>query len=159
LSRRAVIPTRAVLIGAGAILLVLILLIARGCGDGSLSERELRTQASAICTRANAATDRIAVPNAPLGGERFLAEGLVLMRPAIVRLRALKAPEQLRERYEHAVAASQRQLDLITRSLSEIRAGTDTIDGFRLLQQELEPVSNQANANWNALRIPACVSR
>jgi hypothetical protein len=84
--RRPALPQGArIAIAAAAALLVLVLLV-RGCGDDSLSADELRSQAGAICARANAVTDRIAVPNAQSGGERFLREGLAQLRPASVRL-------------------------------------------------------------------------
>lgn len=153
------LPGRALLIGGGVVVLLLVLLLARGCGDDSLSAQELRAQATAICARVNEATDRIAVPNAPAGGERFLAEGVALMRPALTRLQRLKPPQELRRQYELAVSANARQLQVIEQSLAEIRNGTDPIDAYRTLQNRLGLVSSTANSTWRALKIPACVSR
>jgi hypothetical protein len=145
--------------GGALVVLLLVVLLLKSCGDDSLSEGELRTQAGAICARVSEATDRVAVPNAPAGGERFLREGLVLMIPAIRRLRELKAPEKLRGSYEHAIAATQHQLDLIADELREIRSGGDAIGGFQVLQRELDTASAIANSSWTTLHIPACVSR
>jgi hypothetical protein len=141
------------------LLLLVIVLIARGCGSDNLSADELRTQASAICTRANAATDRVAVPNAPAGGERFLAEGLAVMRPALTRLQRLKPPDDLRRQYELAVSANARQLQLVGDAIVAVRSGSDPIDAYRLLQRRLTLVSTTANATWESLGIPACVGR
>lgn len=156
---RAAIPNRAVLIGAGVVALLLLLLLLRGCGEDSLSAGELRTQASAICHDATAATDRVAVPNAPAGGARFLGEGLAYMRPALHDLRQLKAPEDLRDRYERAVALGVEEAALIGRTEQEIRRDGDVIASFRQLQRDLAPIVQQENELWRALEIPACVRR
>lgn len=147
------------LIAGGVVLLLVIVLLAKGCGDDSLSADELRSQATAICTRVNAATDSVAVPNAPAGGARFLAEGVALMRPALTRLQRLKPPKELRRQYELAVSANARQLQLIEQTLAEIRNGGDPIDAYGTLQRRLALVSTAANSTWQALRITACVSR
>ncbi|ADB49539.1 hypothetical protein [Conexibacter woesei] len=156
---RAAIPNRAVLIGACVVVLLLLFLLVRGCGDDSLSPEQLRKQAAAICHDATVATDRVAVPNAPAGGARFLGEGLAYMRPALTDLGRLKAPEDLRDRYERAVALGVEQVALITRTEQEIRRDGDVIDSFRQLQRQLEPIVQDENELWRALDIPACVRR
>ncbi|MBB4663178.1 hypothetical protein [Conexibacter arvalis] len=157
--RRPVLsPGARIAIGAVVALIVLVLLV-RGCGDGSLSADELRSQAGEICASANAVTDRVAVPNAPSGGERFLREGLAQLRPASARLAALKAPEQLRDRYERAVALTRQEVRLIDDTTRAIAGGEDVIDAFAALQAQLAPVLNEANAAWRTLEIPACVRR
>lgn len=148
----------AIAIGAVVVLLLLVLLV-RGCGDDRLSAQELRSQAGAICASANAVTDRVAVPNAPSGGERFLREGLAQLRPATARLAALKPPQELDERYERAVTLARQEVMLVERAVMTIDRGADTIDTFTALQRELEPVLNQENAAWRALGVPSCVRR
>ncbi|MDO8211917.1 hypothetical protein Q7L65_15940 [Conexibacter sp. CPCC 206217] len=147
------------LIGAGVVVLIVIVLLVKGCGSG-LSEQELRTQASEICNRVAATTDRVAVPNAPAGGERFLSEGLTQLRPALVRLQRLqdRAPDSLRRDYELAVSANARQLQLIGNAVRDLRGGADPIDTYQQLQRRLALVSPTADATWRRLRIPACVS-
>lgn len=157
--RRPALPQGArIAIAAAAALLVLVLLV-RGCGDDSLSADELRSQAGAICARANAVTDRIAVPNAQSGGERFLREGLAQLRPASVRLAALKPPEELRDRYERAVGQLRAEVALIAGTARAIAGGADVIDAFAGLQARLAPVVDAGNALWRTLDIPACVQR
>jgi hypothetical protein len=145
---------------AGAVVLLLVIvLIARGCGEDGLSAEQLRVQATEICAAANRVTDRIAVPNASGGGERFLVEGLAVLRPAVRRLALLQAPEELRDQYERAVAQTSARLDLIARTARQINRGGDTIDEYRALQQQLERRSIAVDASWRALGIPACASR
>jgi len=129
------------------------------CGDDSLTAAQLRTQASAICARTAAATDRVAVPSTPEQGSRFLTQGLAQLRPAVVRLRALKAPDELRERYERAVQLADQEAALIARHARAIAHGDDVIGTYRRLETTLEPLVQQENAYWRGLAIDACVRR
>jgi hypothetical protein len=130
------------------------------CGDDSLSAQELHTRASDVCTRTATATDRIAVPSTPDEGDRFLAQGIARLRPAVAALRALKAPSDVRERYDRAVQLAAQEVALIARYERAIAGGGgDVIDTFRRLQAALEPLTRQENAYWRALQLPACVRR
>lgn len=138
---------------------VLLTLALAGCGDDSLTAEQLRGQAAAICTRTAAATDRIAVPSTPSQGGRFLQEGLTHLRPAVAQLRALKAPEELRERYDRAVQLAGQEAALIARHARAIADGDDVIAAYRQLDAALEPLTMQENAYWRGLDVPACVRR
>lgn len=142
-----------------AALLLAALPLASCGGDGSLSASDLRTRASAICTRAGQATDRVAVPSSADEAGRFLRQGLVQMQPALVQLRKLKAPKDLRADYDQALSLSAREIDVISRHEREIRDGGDAIDAFRQLGGELDPLVAQESARWRTLKIPACVKR
>lgn len=153
-------PSRALLAAIAAVVaLLLIVLIARGCGDDALSAQELRSQAGVICVRATEATDRIAVPNAPEGGARFLREARLELELAQRRLKVLKAPEELRDDYEQAVGLAAREVGVIWRHERQIERGADVIPTFRSLQQELGPVVVRENEFWRGLDIDACVRR
>ncbi len=141
---------------------VLPLLLALGlaaCGDDSLSADELRVRATAICARTAGATDRVPVPARPSEGGAFLSEGLAQLRPAVRRLTALKAPEDLRERYDRAVELAAEEIALIARHERAIAAGDDVIDTFRRLDDALAPLTAREDAYWRGLEIPACVRR
>jgi hypothetical protein len=153
------LPSRALLVAGGVVLLLVVVLLVKGCGDSGLSADELRTQAGEICHRANERTDRVAVPNAPAGGERFLREGLAIMRPALTRLQALRPKQELRDDYALAVSANARQLQLIEQAIRSIRGGTDPIDAYAQLQRRLDLVTGPANRAWERLGIDACLSR
>jgi hypothetical protein len=142
-----------------ALLLTLLALPLAACGDDSLTAEQLRTQASAICTKTAAATDRVPVPSTPAQGGRFLTQGLARLRPAVTRLRALKAPSDLRQRYDRAVQLAGREATLIARHKRAIAYGDDVIATFRRLETALEPLVQQENAYWRGLQIDACVRR
>ena len=139
--------------------LVVLLLVLAGCGDDSLTATQLHDQAAAICTRTAAATDRVVVPSTPSQGGRFLQQGLAHLRPAVAQLRALKAPEELRERYDRAVQLAGQEAALIARHERAIARGDDVIDSYRQLETALEPLMMQENAYWRGLEVPACVRR
>jgi hypothetical protein len=153
-------PSRALLAAiAAAVVLLLIVLIARGCGEDTLSAEELRSQAAAICVRATEATDRIAVPNEPAGGSRFLREARLELTAAQRRLRALKPPEELAGDYDRAVGLAAREVGLIWRHERLIEGGEDVIPAFRSLQRELGPIVVQENDLWRRLDVDACLRR
>lgn len=143
---------------AAVVAVLALLLIARGCGGG-LSADELRAEAARICVRANEATDRIAVPNEPAGGGRFLREARIQLAAAHRQLRALEPPDELAADYERAVRLAAREIALIWRHERMIEQGEDVIPAFRSLQQQLEPVVARENRLWRALDIPACLRR
>jgi hypothetical protein len=138
---------------------LLLLLALGGCGSDSLSTDQLRSQASTICTRTAAATDRIAVPNTADQGSRFLSEGVAQLRPAIAQLRQLKPPDSMSKEYQRAVALGDQEVTLIAKHRQAIAKGEDVIDTFRRLASQLTPLTNQEDAYWRALLIPACVRR
>lgn len=140
-------------------LAVLLALALSACGDDSLTAQQLHDQAAAICTRTAAATDRIVVPSTPSQGGRFLQQGLAHLRPAVAQLRDLKAPKELRERYDRAVQLAGQEAALIARHERAIARGDDVIDTYRQLETALEPLVMQENAYWRGLQIDACVRR
>lgn len=147
-----------VLVAVAALLLVVALALVLGaCGEDSLDAGQLRSQAGAICTRATRATDRVAVPAAPDQGARFLAQGLAQLRPAAARLRALKAPQELRGQYDRAVQLAGQEIALIARHERAITHGGDPADAFHQLAAAMQPLTTEENAYWRALDIPSCV--
>jgi hypothetical protein len=147
---------RSIAVLAAALLLACEL---AGCGDDALSANDLRTQATQICTRTTAETDRIAVPRSADESARFLHAGAATMGPALARLRALKPPKEMRASYAQAVSVSGQELALITAQAKAIDGGADAIVGFRRLQAALIPLMRIEDATWRALEIPACVQR
>jgi hypothetical protein len=130
-----------------------------GCGATSLTAKDLRAQASRICTSAAARTDRIQSPPTPDQGDRFLRAGLAAMRPATHALQRLKPPSELRESYGQAVALNAKALALVARRERAVARGEDAPAAFRELQAALDPIVRIEDSTWRALQIPACVSR
>ena len=141
-----------------AVLAALSLLLT-SCGDHSLSASQLRAQAARICTRASAATDRIAVPESSDQAARFLHAGTTAMAPALARLRALKPPKELRAGYAQAVSVGAQKVALIAAQAKAIDGGADAVVGYHRLQAALTPLTRIEDATWRALEIPACVPR
>jgi uncharacterized lipoprotein len=144
---------------ATAVVVLLFVIALSACGDDSLTAQQLHDQATAICTRTAAATDRVVVPSTPSQGRRFLRQGLAHLRPAVAQLRDLKAPEKLRERYDRAVQLAGQEAALIARYERAIDGGDEVIDTYRQLEAALEPLLMQENAYWRGLEVPACVRR
>jgi len=142
-----------------AILAAALAFAAAGCGDDSLSAHDLRARASRICARTATATDRIPLPSTFDEGARFLRAGAAEMSPAVRRLRALRAPHDLRTSYAQAVALRAREIGLIAGQARAIDAGADPIDAYRALQAQLAPLTRMEDATWRALRVAACVAR
>jgi hypothetical protein len=139
--------------------LLLVVLALGGCGETSLTASQLRTQATNICTRASARTDRIALPSGPDQGGRFLRAGIAALRPAAHALQRLDPPSDLRESYAQAVQLDAKALALIERHERAIAHGEDAAAEFRALQAELDRVIPIERSTWQALQITACVPR
>lgn len=145
--------------GTTALVSLLFAVALAGCGDDALGSAQLHARATAICARTAAATDRVAVPNTPAQGGRFLREGLAQLRSATTQLAELRASSQLRERYGRAVQLARQEVALIARHQRAIARGDDVILTYRRLERALAPLVRQENAAWRGLGIPACVRR
>ncbi|MCW2954274.1 MAG: hypothetical protein JWQ48_3444 [Conexibacter sp.] len=152
--RRTPLPAIAVVA-----LLTLLAVVLSACGESSLSAAELRSQAGAICHGTADAIDRIAVPNTPDQGARFLRRGLLRMGPELTRLKTLKPPKDLEPEYRQAIAMATRELNTISEHERRIRGGADVIETFRTLETALAPITQIENRAWQALQLPACVRR
>jgi len=141
------------------LVLTLLTFALAGCGEDSLTSAQLRARASTICARTAAATDRIAVPNTPAQGGRFLRDGLARLRPAAAQLNALQPPSRLHARYDRAVQLARREIALIAVYEHAIAAGEDAIDMYRRLERRLAPLLREENSAWRGLGVPACVRR
>jgi hypothetical protein len=130
-----------------------------GCGDGSLSAGDLRTQAGAICARSSGAAAAVALPGSEDGGAAFLHAGVARLRPALTALNELAPPGDMREGYEQALHVRGQELALVAQSERAIARGADAVTTFRSLQTQLTPLENLEDATWRALQVPGCVPR
>jgi hypothetical protein len=144
---------------AGLTLLTLLAIVLSACGENRLSAAQLRSQAGAICHGTADAIDRIAVPNTPDEGARFLRRGLLRMGPELTRLKTLKPPTDLEPEYRQAIQMATRELNVISDHERKIRGGADVIETFRALETALAPITQTENRAWRALQLPACVRR
>ena len=131
-----------------------------GCGatrPQPLSSLQLRAQAGAICSAASAAANAIPAPgwsDAP----RFLARGLAVLRPELVRLRSLHPTGAAETTYRLALSSFNAELDAIARARVRLAHGGDPVLTVRRLQHELAPSEASARRAWQALGIPTCLA-
>ncbi|MEA2145438.1 MAG: hypothetical protein QOG59_1025, partial [Solirubrobacteraceae bacterium] len=88
-----------------------------GCGSTApkpLSSLQLRAQAGAICSAASAAANAIPAPGWS-GAPRFLARGLTVLRPELVRLRFLHPTGAAGTTYRLALSSFSAELGAIAR--------------------------------------------
>lgn len=125
-----------------------------GCGGG-LSPAQVRNRATQTCDHAADRSAAIRLPEAPSGGQHFLAQGIAVLAPEIRTLRSLDDHGSI----DGAVSAMQAELVALRSSLKGLRAGNDPVVAVKTLQQELVGFEQRANTAWRTLRVPACVSR
>jgi hypothetical protein len=146
-SRRALLPVCV----AGA-------LLTGGCGSTSLSLKDLRQDATAVCQTAARRTARIAAPATPSETSAFLAAGLTALTPELHDLRALAPPAAQAGPFRTATGALAQSLELLRQARTAIAHGTDAAAAVRGLQSSLAPVQARGNSAWQQLGIPDCVS-
>lgn len=136
-----------------------VVMAVAGCGSPPLSDIQLDARAGAICTRAERQLTAVVTPAGAAGGKAFLVRGIAALDPAVGRLKALKPPADESDVYQTGVSALSGEVAAMRKAVRAIEHGQDTVLTFRGLQSELTPLESQGNAAWNALQIPACLSR
>jgi hypothetical protein len=126
------------------------------CGSSTASPAQLRAQATAICTRANARIGRIATPASANGGLAFLDTGIAALQPELAQLKRLSASGDAADVWNTAIRSAEAELAALQSAAAEIRGGADPVQVFKSLQQTLAPLETQADNAWQALQIPAC---
>jgi hypothetical protein len=129
------------------------------CGSSSLSDRQLRADATRVCTVTRTRLNRIAVPSSPAAGVRFLRRGMAVLAPEIKGLRALSPPSALGSTYSRALDALTSELADIEVADTRLVHGGDPVQIFQTLASRTAPLEAQANGAWTQLQIPACVER
>ena len=134
-------------------------LVLASCGSPALSLVALRARAGPICSRAQRRLTAIPPPSGPGGARAFLAAGIAALGPEVAQLRRLRASGDAAAVYETAVRAEAAELAALRGAGRAIARGAQPIDAFRSLQQSLRPQREAADDAWQALELPACVSR
>jgi len=131
-----------------------------GCGgSSSLSSSQLHVQATSICTVASTRTNRIPTPASPDGSAAFLQAGIAALTPELSGLRALRPPNDVASVYTATVGSFAQKLRDLQRAAQELARGDDTISTMQSLGRKLEPLEADENSGWQALQLPACLSR
>jgi hypothetical protein len=143
----------------GAVLANVAALGLSGCGGGSLSISDLRSDAAKICAAASAQTQRIPTPTSPSGGAAFLARGDTAIAAELKRLQALRPPSDAADAYASALSASAGELRELRATIGQLSRGGDPTTALKTLQRRLAPLEARANAAWQTLEISACQDR
>src|SRR5205085_5449083 len=110
------------------------------CGSSSPSQNQLRSQATAICSRANRLIGRIATPPSEAGGEAFLRRGIGTLTPELQQLKQLKAPDDTADVWSTAVQSLSGELSALQSTVAKIDGGADPTTVYKSLQQTLAPL-------------------
>ena len=130
-----------------------------GCGSSSLSSSQLHSQATRLCTLAEKRTEAIATPSAPAASAAYLHRGIAVLRPELAALRQLHPPSDVADVYSNTVKTISPKLSYLESTAHRIETGADPVIAMRVLQERIGPLESQENGGWNALELPACLSR
>jgi hypothetical protein len=130
-----------------------------GCGSASLSTRQLRGDASRICSFAARTAVKIVPPSSPAAGAAFLRRGAAVLGPELSQLRTLHPPSAMERDYRTALGAFSEIVAAIREGARALASGGDPVIEIKTLQQRLADPEQRADAAWKALGIPACVTR
>ena len=142
-----------------ALLGVLAVLLVAGCGAPSPTLTRLRSQATRICEAADRRTEVLSAPAGPTGGAAFLRSGLTVVVPELSELRALRSPSDTAAVYQAAIGDLGREIGAIRQALGAIAQGQDPAIAIRSLQRQLAPLESAQDGAWQALGVPACLTR
>jgi hypothetical protein len=140
-------------------LLALFVLSTAGCGRKPLSTAEFQVRARSICLAERARSAQVPRPQAPADAPAFVTSALELVRPAVDKLGALRAPDKLRPRFESATGMLRRRLGLLDDAAKKLRDGAEPLSTLAALQGKLAPLRRQEASEWPALGLPECARR
>jgi hypothetical protein len=131
-----------------------------GCGGStSLSEKQLRSRATALCSAAARRAGRIPTPKAPDGdGIVFLKRGIGALKPELAALRTLRAPSELSAVYKASLEAFSKKIDALEKTVHKLHSGEDPVVAWRTLQEHLTRLEATEDGAWRALQVPACLN-
>jgi len=144
---------------AGLVALGAIALIA-GCGGGgdsdSLSADEFRTQADAVCADTDRQIDGLTEPTSGDQVLAFLRAGLPIQQAQLDRLKALKAPDELKADFDSALGLLEQQSTAIDSAADRIEAGEDAEAVLTEVNGGIESLGDEADAKAKALGLTVC---
>ncbi|MDQ6775489.1 MAG: hypothetical protein M3071_04525 [Actinomycetota bacterium] len=147
MTKRALAPTLAVITFALS-----------GCGNGTLTAKELRQQATVVCAAAVRRSDRIAIPRSNSGGAAFLDQGITVFRPELAAVRKLVPPRSLADAYRAALGDARQQLNALIAADQNLATGGDPVVAINQLDVELTAIDARDLGAWRAVGAPACAN-
>jgi hypothetical protein len=119
----------------------------------------LRQQAGAICSHADRKIGKIPTPSSPAAGSSFLKQGIAALDPELEQLKGLVPPQDETVVYQSAIKSLSGELGALHSATAKLDQGADPVATFRQLEATLAPLETDADNAWQALEIPACLSR
>jgi len=138
---------------------LLAALVLAGCGGSPLSSKQLEAQVTHICTATSLRTSRIASPVSPAASAAFLDRGAIALTPELRALQAIHPPGEVADVYTATVGSLAQKIRELRETAREIARGSDPVKALQRLQRKLGPLESQENDGWQALQLPACLSR
>jgi hypothetical protein len=137
-----------------------VLAVLAGCGgESTLSGTQLQAQATSICALASSRASRIPTPSSPDGSAAFLRAGIAALTPELTGLRALRPPDDVASVYTATVGSFAQKLRDMQGAVQDLDRGDDPVSTMQDLQRKLGPLESDENGGWQALQLPACLSR
>jgi hypothetical protein len=138
---------------------MLVALALAGCGSTSLSDRDLREDATQLCNVARFRTNRISPPGSPAAGLAYLRKGVSVLAPELAALRRLGPSTDAAKDYDATLAEFASTVQALRMAIVGLKSGAGPVSTYRALERQLAPVLARENASWQELQIPACVNR
>jgi hypothetical protein len=149
-------PRKLSAIALGAIVLAAI--VVAGCGGSSLSNGQLQTDVTKICSLTSARTNHIPTPGSPNATLTYLDQGIAALTPELKGLQALHPTGDDAQVYRSTVKTFSDTIDALKEASRGLRRGDDPVKTLQDLQRRLGPLVSQENGGWDALELPACES-
>jgi len=134
-------------------------LVLAGCGSSALSNSQLESQVSQICRATEMRTNRIPTPASPAASATFLERGATALMPELTSLKAVRPPSEVADVYTATVGSFEQKIRELRGTARNIEHGADPVRAFQHLQRRLGRLESQENDGWQALELPACMSR
>ncbi len=137
----------------------LLALALAACGSTSLSDRDLRQDATQLCNVARFRTNRISPPRSPAAGLAYLRKGVSALAPELAALRRLGPSTDLAKNYDATLAEFAGSVQTLRTAIADLQSGAGPVSTYQALERQLAPILARENASWQELQIPACVNR
>ena len=137
---------------------LLAAILVAGCGGSSLSNGQLHTDVTRICSLTTVRTNRIPTPDSPAASATFLDRGIAALTPELEGLQALHPSGDDANVYRSTVNTFAEKVRALKDAERGIDRGDDPVRTLQELQRKLGPLESQENGGWDALQLPACES-
>ena len=129
------------------------------CGGGSssaLSAADLRTQADAICKKADQDIEALGSPNSVDDLKSFVPKALAAGKTQIDSLKALKAPSELKGDWDSALSLLDKQYAALSAAGVKIAAGEDPVATITAAQAASKGNEAELQAKAKAIGLTEC---